>query len=272
MQRHQQILAFGAATAVSVSAGIRWLQSEVRKGVYPAPHPPAEIIPRAGIRLLRTSGVNPVPVLYSPPPFAGAPTVVLFHGNGGEIAGSADLIESLGAAGFGAAAVEYVGYGPRPTARPSEARITASCVDALDLLRKFSEVTTIVLAGHSMGSVFAMALAARGYGDRLVLAAPVSSGYRIARGMAPWVPPQLFLGREKFDNLGLASQVSIPALVIHGDADDQLPVGMGRELAAALPRGHFTAIPGAGHQIEDRLVDAVRVAVTDPRDWPNTLP
>jgi pimeloyl-[acyl-carrier protein] methyl ester esterase len=43
------------------------------------------------------------------------------------------------------------------------------------------------------------------------------------------------------------SAVDAPALVIHGEIDRIVPVAAGEALAAALPRGEFALVPGAGH-------------------------
>jgi pimeloyl-[acyl-carrier protein] methyl ester esterase len=49
------------------------------------------------------------------------------------------------------------------------------------------------------------------------------------------------------DLRGAAAAVSVPALLLHGDADAVCPPGAARALAAALPGARLTLLPGAGH-------------------------
>ncbi len=67
---------------------------------------------------------------------------------------------------------------------------------------------------------------------------------------------------EGFDATDWSYEVTQPTLVLHGTADDLVPVDSGRELAGALPRGTFEPLEGAGHLahversrvVNDRLV------------------
>ena len=54
-----------------------------------------------------------------------------------------------------------------------------------------------------------------------------------------------------------------PVLVVHGGADETLPLSMGREVARA-PRARLVEVPGAGHLellADRRSLSAVREAV-----------
>ena len=44
-------------------------------------------------------------------------------------------------------------------------------------------------------------------------------------------------------------QISVPALVVHGDADRIVPIENGRALAARLPNARFVELPGRGHNL-----------------------
>lgn len=52
-----------------------------------------------------------------------------------------------------------------------------------------------------------------------------------------------------FDRTDRLTEVRVPTLVVHGGADDVVPVASGRELAEGLPRGDFEAFEGAGHLV-----------------------
>jgi pimeloyl-ACP methyl ester carboxylesterase len=57
------------------------------------------------------------------------------------------------------------------------------------------------------------------------------------------------------------SRLSVPFLVIHGDADPLIPVENGRRTAAAVPRARLLILPGMGHdlppQVWPQVIDAV---------------
>ncbi|MFP5298364.1 MAG: alpha/beta hydrolase family protein [Actinomycetota bacterium] len=46
-----------------------------------------------------------------------------------------------------------------------------------------------------------------------------------------------------------AQEVSVPMLVVHGDADDVVPVGHARQIAEAAPDARVEILDGAGHQL-----------------------
>ncbi len=54
---------------------------------------------------------------------------------------------------------------------------------------------------------------------------------------------------EVFDASDWLHEVTIPVLVIHGEADAIVPVGNGESLAEGLPRGRFVSYSGAGHGV-----------------------
>ncbi|ARS89723.1 alpha/beta fold hydrolase [Natrarchaeobaculum aegyptiacum] len=52
---------------------------------------------------------------------------------------------------------------------------------------------------------------------------------------------------EDFDATDWLVEITQPALVVHGTADDLVPVDAGQSLARDLPRGEFHPLEGAGH-------------------------
>ena len=67
---------------------------------------------------------------------------------------------------------------------------------------------------------------------------------------------------------GLA-RLTMPALVIHGDADPLVPIDGGRDTAQAIPGARLMVIPGMGHDLPravwPRIIDAIAThAVTPP--------
>ena len=52
---------------------------------------------------------------------------------------------------------------------------------------------------------------------------------------------------ERSDKSSLFSQFNFPVVIIHGDADELIPIDRAREMKAALPNAHFTEIKSVGH-------------------------
>ena len=53
------------------------------------------------------------------------------------------------------------------------------------------------------------------------------------------------------------STLSVPCLVIHGDADTMLDVRGGHETAQAIPGAKLKIVPGMGHDLPESLVPSL---------------
>lgn len=189
-------------------------------------------------------------------------TVVHFHGNGDDLRSCQPLVADVAGRGVSIAVVEYPGYGVLAGQRASSVSLLAAARAAA---RRFPG--RVVLSGFSLGTAVATALAADGFGERLVLTAPFSSSRDLARDLrlqAFW--PVL---RDRFDSAALAPQITIPVLVQHGDRDRVLPFAQGQRLAELLPDATFRPLPGSGHSGLDPIIaDAVvRAATHQDPSW-----
>ena len=83
-----------------------------------------------------------------------------------------------------------------------------------------------------------------------------------------WLQVQAMAG---FDSSRLG-HVRAPTLIVHGEADPQVPVENGRRLAGALPAARLEILEGVGHllahEVPDRYAQLVKDFLTDtsPRD------
>jgi pimeloyl-ACP methyl ester carboxylesterase len=59
------------------------------------------------------------------------------------------------------------------------------------------------------------------------------------------------------DRTAALGSLSMPVLVIHGDADPMIDVSGGRATAAAVPGARLWVIPGMAHDLPDVLFGAV---------------
>ena len=52
---------------------------------------------------------------------------------------------------------------------------------------------------------------------------------------------------ERVDSTPLLQTLNVPVVLVHGDADQLIPVDRAREVRAAIPNAHLVEISGAGH-------------------------
>jgi uncharacterized protein len=170
---------------------------------------------------------------YLPPP-AGAPVIVYFHGNGGDIGMRRPWTRVFAEAGFGVLMVEYRGYAGNPGS-PTEAGLVTDGRAALAFLgaREVSPDRR-VLYGESLGTGVAVQLAASHPVAAVVLASPYTSIADVAQYHYPWVPVRWLL-HDKFDSLALIGRVRAPMLFMHAEHDTVIPVRFHRALYAAAP-------------------------------------
>ena len=73
-----------------------------------------------------------------------------------------------------------------------------------------------------------------------------------ARDMMERQKPGGFIGAlkamaERMDTSSLLASLTIPVVIVHGDADSLIPVDRAREAKNAVPHAHFVELKGVGH-------------------------
>jgi fermentation-respiration switch protein FrsA (DUF1100 family) len=200
------------------------------------------------------------------------PTIVDFHGAGGDVKSRAFKMEPFLHAGWGALFVEYRGYGGNP-GRPTERGISEDARAAVHhLAAEGLPPGQAVFVGESLGSGVAVKAAVEFQPAALVLEAPYTSITDVAK-TTYWFLPVRLLNRDVFPSIDRIANLKSPLLIIHGEADKVIPVELARRLLDAAPapkRGIF--IPGAGHAnlFAMGAVDAISAFVThDPQCTPD---
>ena len=90
--------------------------------------------------------------------------------------------------------------------------------------------------------------------DGIVLYSPFTSLADMGAALYTFSPVRLLAG-NRLDSLARIGQYQGPLLVIHGEADEIIPIEQGRALYDAAPGPkYFYQVPGAYHN--DRLSDA----------------
>ena len=63
------------------------------------------------------------------------------------------------------------------------------------------------------------------------------------------------------DRRALLKSITVPTLVVHGEADPLVPLAAGKDTAANIPGARLMTIPGMGHDLPLALVDTLADAV-----------
>jgi pimeloyl-ACP methyl ester carboxylesterase len=159
----------------------------------------------------------------------GMPTILFFHGNGGEISGRASRMAFYQAQGFGALFLSYRGYGAS-TGSVSEQGFITDALTAYDVLvRDGIPPQKIAVVGESLGTGVAVQLAAQKPVGAVALEAPFTAAVDVAAGLY-WYIPVRWLMKDQYLSRDHIAQVRVPLLIQHGDADRVIPVGQGRKL------------------------------------------
>lgn len=225
-----------------------------RRILYPVANrgaPPLMIAP-PGYMLtnVRTSDGLSIKCLYRPAS-TGMPTLLIFHGNGDTVMGSAVIAAPLIELGYGAMLAEFRGYGGNPGS-PDEAGLYRDG----DAARRFLDdqgivANKIVVVGYSLGSGIASEIASQAPVGALVLISPFTSVPDAAGQHFPWLPTRLLM-RDRFATIERLGSIHAPLLLIHGEADQIVYPSNSRILAKSRPDATLRIVPGFGHEIAFR--------------------
>jgi len=213
------------------------------------------------VRLRTSDGVG-VHGWWVPSP--GATTTVLFcHGNAGNLSHRVPLLAALHSLGMNALAFDYRGYG-ESEGSPGEAGTYVDAAAAWDHLVSERDIPPeeIVVFGRSLGGAVASHLARERSPRALILESTFTSVPDMARHLYPLLPSAL--ARFRYAALQYIEHVDCPVLIIHGEADEIVPIKHGRRLYDAAngakrligkPGGHNDGflesdLPGSGTRRE----------------------
>ena len=175
--------------------------------------------------------------------------ILFFHGNAGNAYSRLGDLQSLSeTTASSVLLLSYRGYG-KSEGSPSELGVYQDAEAALQYAQNdlnFAE-EDIFLLGRSLGSAVAINLAQHRNFAGLILVAPLTSGRDMARQMGlGWIAG---IAGSPLNSLEKVANIPSPALFIHGNADNVIPIEMGRRLFEAYEGAPktFQEIPGAGH-------------------------
>lgn len=194
------------------------------------------------VRFIDAADGTRLAVYWGPAPGAKW-TALYFHGSEEDIGEVQDVLASYRLQGINVLSLDYRGFGL------SEGKATERNAYG-DAERLYDYALTelglaedrLILHGRAVGGGVAMHLAATRHPGALILESSFLSVFRLYLPMA-WIPG------DKFDNQRKAGRVKCPTLVIHGMADERVPVEHGRKLADLIDAEPVRTLwlAGAGH-------------------------
>nr|WP_315055678.1 alpha/beta fold hydrolase [uncultured Campylobacter sp.] len=190
--------------------------------------------------------------------------ILFFHGNFGDVSGWGVYGADFAALGYDFYIFDYPGYGKSDGKISSQQQLFASA-DAMSryVLTQYSS-KRLAMIGYSIGSGIAAQQAAKWDAARLILLAPYFSFERLAHEKIPFVPKFLIrykIPTAEFLQAARGTQITL----IHGAADELIPVQHCRDLAgslkagdlfyeiAAAPHNGLLAMPGIWEILKERL-------------------
>jgi uncharacterized protein len=182
---------------------------------------------------------------WAPPPDR-AGVVLFMHGTPSTLPDTVWRLPDLKSSGLGVMAIDYRGYGSS-TGSPSELGFRADARAAFDFIRAAAPASKIAVFGESLGTGIAVALARERPVAGVLLNAPYASVLRLFELRGPPLPYQWLL-TDQFNSEALIGGIGVPVMILHGTADNNVPLAEARRLyAAAREPKSMIEVEGAGH-------------------------
>jgi fermentation-respiration switch protein FrsA (DUF1100 family) len=174
-------------------------------------------------------------------------TVLLFHGNAGNISHRLDYLMMFHRMRYATLIVDYRGYG-RSTGSPSEEGTYKDAEAAWEYLRGVRGVRQqdLVIVGESLGGAVASRLAAKVAPRAVVLLSTFTSATDLGAQIY-WFLPVRLISRIGYDSAENLKRIKAPVFIAHSRDDEVIPYSHGRRLfeLAAEPKA-FVEMSG-GH-------------------------
>lgn len=198
--------------------------------------------------------------LWSHPAMQGYPTILYFHGNGGNLSHRAHYFRKLADAGFGVIGLDYRGYGASE-GEPSEEGFYEDARAAVAYAKKTQGLRDgeLIIYGESIGSGVATQMASEMQAGALVLHAPFDSLPSAAQVHYGFLPVSLLI-KDRYNSAAKMEKVRMPVLFFHGEQDVIVPISLGKALfAKALEPKEAEYFPDAGHNDMDTTMLTARL-------------
>lgn len=164
-------------------------------------------------------------------------TVIICHGNGGNIGNRISLADDLHRLGVNVFLFDYRGYG-NSRGWPRERGLYRDARAAYEVVRaryNDSDVPPILVYGESLGGAVALQLALEKPVKGLIMQSTFTSTRDMAWVIYPHIP-LAYLIPDSFNSLRKITKLKVPLLIAHSREDDLVPFQMGSQLFDASPQ------------------------------------
>lgn len=253
MKMSSSLIKVSFAILLMVILTVAFLDRLVRFMTYPAPSvdvpfPPPQPFKEIQIYYAVQDSINCW--LYENETNSGAPILLIFHGNGENLGTMymGGLLQQFINLNIHFLAVEYPGYG-RSEGKASEENIITSAKAAFEWIGEKYAHNPKIIFGWSLGAAVAIQTCAN-YTDKIRGLIAVSPWISLADVAAVHYPRFLVssLLNEGYLSLQAAKRINCPSLIIHGEADNVIPILQGKKIAETMESAvKWVSVPNFGH-------------------------
>ena len=196
-------------------------------------------------------------------PGNGRGAILYFHGNGGNLRGSAQAMEDCRSLGLDCFTVDYRGYGASSGSLRSERDFYDDAESSFEyLVSRGYAPSRIAVWGYSLGGAAAVRVASRKPVGALIVESSFVSMNEMGRYQYPFLPVEP-LNKYPFRSVDAIANVRAPTLVIHSPQDETIPFRQGLKLFEAAPGEKlFLTISGSHGGGHSDSRDHIRTAVS----------
>ena len=153
--------------------------------------------------------------------------ILYFHGNAGNLISWGYIANDFVQYGYEVFIMDYRGFG-KSTGKPDEDSLYDDAQICYDYLKQAYDENKIVIYGRSLGSAFAVKVAAENHPGQLLLEAPFYNLKDMANYRNIVLPGFLF--RYHFPSNTFVKKVLCPVTIFHGNEDRVVPFSSGEKL------------------------------------------
>jgi fermentation-respiration switch protein FrsA (DUF1100 family) len=197
-------------------------------------------------------------------------TILLFHGNAGNMGDRFEKQQILHALGVDFFMIDYRGYG-RSEGSPNEQGTYRDAQTAYEYLTKVQkrDPRTIIVYGESLGAAIAVDLASKVPVGGVIIEEPFTSAGDVGQKMFPFLPVR-WLVRNKYDTLSKIAGIHAPLLILHSRQDEFFPMSHAERLLAAAREPKRLVELRGGHN--DAFLTSEETYRTALKDFLSRLP
>lgn len=190
-------------------------------------------------------------------------TVLICHGNSGNIGDRLYIINLFHQLGLNVLIFDYRGYG-NSTGKPSELGTYRDALGAWNYLTKQRQLPPeqIIVLGRSLGGAIAAKLADQQQPSGLILEATFTSLPNLGATIYPYLPVKL-LCRYRYPTIRHVRKIRCPILIAHSRADEMIPFAHAEALYAAAQEPKIFAELTGGHNQDTSCTPKDYIAVLD---------